>query len=326
MKLPLTLAIGPYDHVRDLATGAVQVEGIDLRVLHFPVEEIFHRFTLHREWEVSEMSFGKYIALISQGDRSLVALPVFPSRMFRHSSMYVRRGSGIEALHQLRGKRIGLPEWAQTASVYSRGILAHEGGVPLAAVEWHQGGVNDAGRAEKVEVRLPEGVRLVRHADRSLNDLLVAGEIDAVFSARPPRQLASGEIVRLFADTRAVEQAWYRKTGIFPIMHVVCVKRETFEANRWIAMNLLLAFEEAKRRSLARATDIAAAHFPLAWAVDHARAMQALMGDDCWPYGIEANRPTLDAFTRFAAEQGVAHRQVDINELFPAEVRGRVKV
>ncbi len=326
MKLPLTLAIGPYDHVRDLASGAVRPEGIDLRVLHFPVEEIFHRFTLHREWDVSEMSFGKYIALVSQGDRSLVALPVFPSRVFRHSSMYVRRGSGIDSLASLRGKRIGVPEWAQTASVYSRGILVHEGGVPLASVEWHQAGVNEPGRAEKVDVQLPEGVRLVRHADRSLDELLVAGEIDAVFSARPPKRLASGEIVRLFADTRAVEEAWYRKTGIFPIMHVVCVKRDVFDANRWIAMNLYAAFEEAKRRSLARMTDIAAAHTPLAWAVDHARGLQALMGEDCWPYGIEPNRPTLEAFTRYAYEQGVAQRKVEVDELFPPEVHRRVKV
>jgi 4,5-dihydroxyphthalate decarboxylase len=326
MKLPLTLAIGPYDHVRDLATGAVGVEGIDLRVLHFPVEEIFHRFTLHREWDVSEMSFGKYIALVSQGDRSLVALPVFPSRVFRHSSMYVRRGSASMPLPALRGKRIGVPEWAQTAAVYSRGILVHEGGVPLASVEWHQAGVNEPGRAEKVDVRLPEGVRLVRHADRSLDELLAAGEIDAVFSARPPNRLASGEIVRLFADPRAAEEAWYRSTGIFPIMHVVSVKREAFDANRWIAMNLCAAFEEAKRRSLARMTDIAAAHVPLAWAVDHARSLQASMGEDCWPYGIEPNRPTLEAFARYAHEQGVAQRRVEVDELFPPEVHRRVRV
>jgi 4,5-dihydroxyphthalate decarboxylase len=326
MKLDLTLAIGPYDHVRDLSSGDVQPEGIDLRVLHLPVEEVFYRFVRHREWEVSEMSFGKYIALVSQGDRSMVALPVFPSRVFRHSSMYVRKGSAATNLAALRGLRIGVPEWAQTAAVYSRGILVHDGGVPLGAVEWHQAGVNQPGRHEKVELRLPAGVTLVRHETRALNDLLIAGEIDAVFSARPPAGFATAEIVRLFADAEAEEAAWYARTGIFPIMHVVCMRRDVFDAHPWAAMNLLRAFDEAKRRSLVRAFDIAAAHYPIAWSAEHARRIRSLMGDDPWPYGIDANRVTLEAFTRFAAEQGVAHRLVEVDELFPPEVRSQHRV
>jgi 4,5-dihydroxyphthalate decarboxylase len=202
----------------------------------------------------------------------------------------------------------------------------HDGGVPLDAVEWHQAGVNDAGRAEKVDVRVPAGVKLVRHADRSLNDLLIAGDIDAAFSARPPHGVASGEIVRLFEDPQAAETDWYRRTGVFPIMHVVCMRRDVFDAHPWTAMNLMKAFDEAKRRAIARAVDITAAHHPVPWAVEHARRMQALFGDDLWPYGIEANRPTLEAFTRWAFEQGVAHRAITPDELFPAQLRSKVKV
>jgi len=322
----LTLAIGPYDHVRDLATGAVRPNGIDLHVVHLPVEEVFYRFIHFREWHVSEMSFAKYVAMISQGDRSLVGLPVFPSRVFRHSSMYVRKGSAIQSLAQLRGKRIGVPEWAQTASVYTRGILVHQAGIPLTEVEWHQAGVNEAGRREKVDIKLPPGVKLVRHEDRTLNDLLLAGDLDAAFSARPPAALANGEIVRLFDNPRAEEEAWYRATGIFPIMHVVCLRRDVFDAHPWVATNLVEAFEAAKRASLARLTDIAASHVPLPWLLDQVQNAKIMFGDDFWPYGIEPNRRTLEAFVQYAAEQGVTQRRVAVEELFPREVQSRVRV
>jgi 4,5-dihydroxyphthalate decarboxylase len=322
----LTLAIGAYDHVRDLATGAVRPNGIDLHVVHLPVEEVFHRFIHFREWHVSEMSFAKYAAMVSQGDASLVALPVFPSRVFRHSSIYVRRGSPLRALSELRGKRIGLPEWAQTAAVYTRGILVHEAGVPLADVEWHQAGVNEPGRKEKVAISLPPGVRLARHEERTLNDLLLAGDIDAAFSARQPAALATGGIVRLLDDPRAAEEAWFRATGIFPIMHVVCMRRDVFETHPWTATNLVEAFDAAKRASLARLGEIAASHVPLPWLYDDVRRARAAFGDDFWPYGIEPNRRTLEAFLQFAAEQGVTQRHVSVEELFPPEVQSRVRV
>lgn len=327
MAIPaLTLAVGPYDHVRDLATGAVRPNGIDLQVVHLPVEELFHRFIHFREWHVSEMSFAKYVAMLSQDDDSLVGLPVFPSRVFRHSSIYVRKGSRLAALAELRGKRIGLPEWAQTAAVYTRGILVHQAGIPLADVEWHQAGVNERGRKEKVDVALPPGTRLIRHEDRTLNELLVAGDIDAAFSARPPTAFATGAIVRLFQDPRAEEEAWFRATGIFPIMHVICMRRDVFAAHPWAAMNLVDAFETAKRASLARIAEVAASHVPLPWLYDDVQRARALFGDDFWPYGIEANRRTLEAFVQYAAEQGVARRRVTVEELFPKEVQSRVRV
>jgi len=322
----LTLALGDYDHTRDLAHGVVKAEGIELVHLNLPLEEIFFRFIKFREWDVSEMSFAKYVALRSQDDDSIVALPVFPSRVFRLSSIYVRPDGKVRAPADLRGARIGLPEWAQTAAIYTRGYIAHELGIPLASIEWVQAGVNEPGRAEKVALRLPEGLRLRPEPTRSLNDLLLAGEVDAVLSARPPAALADGRLVRLVPDYRAAEEAYYRKTGVFPIMHVVALRREVLDPYPWAAMNLLKAFEQAKRRSLARLSDITASHAPLAWMGDYVARMRALFGDDPFPYGIEPNRRTLDAFLQFAHEQGVCHRRLDPEELFPAQVQAAYKV
>jgi 4,5-dihydroxyphthalate decarboxylase len=321
--LPLTLAIGDYDHVRDIALGAVRAEGIDLNVLSLPVEEIFFRFTRHREWDLSEMSFAKVVSLLSQDDRSIVPLPVFVSRVFRLSSIYVRPDGPVRAPGDLAGKRIGVPEWAQTAAIYSRGYIVHELGIPLSAIEWVQAGVNEAGRVEKVTLKLPLDVRLRPVPDKTLNGMLAAGELDAVLSARPPHAFAEGRLVRLFADYRAAEEGWFRKTGVFPIMHVVALRREVFDRDPWVAMNLVKAFEDAKRRSLARLGDITASHAPLAWLGDYVARLRDLFGDDPFPYGIEPNRRTLDAFLQYAFEQGVCHRRLEAETLFPEQVRSR---
>jgi len=327
-NLSLSAAIGPYDHVRDLLDGSVRTEGIDLTVLPLPIEEIFFRFTKFREWDVSEMSFGKVISLASQDDRGIIAIPVFVSRVFRHSSIYVQSDSGITRPEQLAGKRIGVPEWAQTASVYSRGMLAHEYGVDLRSIHWHQAGVNDPGRVEKVKLKLPEGLRLTPVPDKSLSQMLLAGELDAVFSARPPKAFSEGggKVRRLFEDYRSVEQAYWRKTGIFPIMHVVALRRDVYERNRWIAMNLFKAFAAAKERSLQRLTDITASYYALPWMAENTVLSRQQLGEDFWPYGIEPNRKTLEAFSQYAFEQGVCHRKVTVEELFAPEVQTSFKV
>ena len=327
-NLSLSLAMGDYDHTRDLLDGKVGAEGIDLTCLRLPVEEIFHRFIRSREWDVSEMSLGKTVSFLSQPQPDIVALPVFPSRAFRHSSIYVRADTTIKRPENLAGKRVGVPEWAQTASIYTRGLLAHEYGVDLNSIHWYQAGVNDAGRAEKVELHLPAGIRYTPVPNRSLSDLLVAGELDAVLSARPPMPYAdgTGRVRRLFEDYRPVELAYWEKTGVFPNMHVVAVKRDTFERNPWIAMNLLEAFEAAKDRSLRRAVDITASFYPLPWISELATTSRQLMGADFWPYGIEPNRVTLAAFLQYASEQGVTPRRLTVEELFPAVVQSRVKV
>jgi len=324
-RLSLTLAIGDYEHTRDVVTGQVPVQGVSLNVLTLPPEEAFFRFTFFREWEVSEMSMGKYVSLRSQEDNGIAAIPVFPSRVFRQSMIYVRDGGRIDRPEQLKGKRIGIPEWAQTAVIYSRGYLTHQAEVPLASVEWVQAGVNEAGRVEKVKPKLPEGVQLRPEPRHSLNDMLLAGDIDAVLSARPPRDFGSG-IRRLFPDYEAIEAAYFRETGIFPIMHVIVIKTEVLERHPWVAMNLYKAFEEAKRRSIARLSDITASHAPLAWLAPYAERMKGLFGEDFWPYGLEKNRTTLQAFVDFAFEQGVCHRRLELEELFPKQVLTSFKV
>jgi 4,5-dihydroxyphthalate decarboxylase len=314
MKLPLSLAIGPYDHTRDL-----RPEGIALTRLDLQIEEIFFRFTKFREWDVSEMSFGKVISLMAEERPEIIALPVFVSRVFRHSAIYVANPT-IKAPKDLEGKRVGIPEWAQTAGIYVRGLLQHEYGVNLASIDWRQAGVREPGRVEKIALHLPAGVRIQAMPEHTLAGMLAAGEIDAAISARDP----GGK--RLFANHRELEAEYYRKTGIFPVMHVVVLRREAYERNRWIAMNLFKAFEQAKQRSVARVADIGASQVPVAWIADHAQQWQAIAGDDFWPYGVEGSRRTLEAFVQYGYEQGVCKRRLKVEELFAPETLERAKI
>lgn len=316
-----------YDHVRDLTSGAVGVEGVDMTTLSLPVEEIFFRFLRYREWDISELSFAKYLSLRAAGDTSLVAVPVFPSRVCRHSSIYVRRDGPTEP-KELAGARIGLPEWAQTAAVYTRSLMTHEWGIALSDVHWFQAGVNQPGRREKVELHLPEGVTLTQAPDRSLDEMLRQGAVDAVFSAHPPQSFERGspDVVRLFADFEPVERAYVARTGIFPIMHVVVIRADVAASLPWLPANLLRAFEEAKRRSLERLSEMTASRVPLPWVPSRLAEMQQLLGPDPWPYGVDANRTTLAAFAGFAYEQGVAARRLDPEELFAPQVLDRYRV
>ena len=313
MRIRLSLAISPYDHARGL-----DPQGIELGLLELPIEEIFYRFTQFREWDASEMSFGKTIALLSRPGADIVAIPVFPSRMFRHSAIYAR--PSVKAPKDLEGKRVGIPEWAQTAGIYARGLLQHEYGVDLARIAWFQAGVRQPGRVEKVQLELPAGIRITPVPDKSLAEMLASGELDAVISARDP----GGE--RLFPDYQETEEAYFRKTRIYPIMHVIVLRRAVYERDRWIAMNLLKAFEQAKRASMARVVEIGLSHVPMPWLAEHARRWRELAGEDFWPYGVEANRPTLEAFAQYAFEQGVTARRMSAEDLFAPETRESFKI
>jgi 4,5-dihydroxyphthalate decarboxylase len=327
-RLPLTLAISQYDHVTDLVAGRTPVEGVDLTCLTLQIEEIFFRTFTYRDFDLSEVSMAKYVSLISQGDQSLIAIPVFPSRVPRHSSIYVRCDGPVQKPEDLAGKKVGIPEWAQTASVYSRGLLMHQYGVDLASIDWIQAGVDQPGRVEKVKLNLPAGVRLTPAPDKSLSGMLVAGEIDAALTAHPPQCFEDRHpnIRRLFENFLEVEMRYVKETGIFPIMHTVAIRRELVDRNPWIAMNLFKAFEEAKRRSVERALAVTATGFPIPWVYEHARRAQDMFGDDIFPYGIEANRRTLDAFLQYAHEQGVCHRRLQPEELFAAQVQRSFRV
>ena len=327
-RLHLTLAISEYDHTRDVCSGVVGVDGVELTHLNLPIEEMHYRFTKFREWDVSEMSLGKYVSLLSQDDRSMVAIPVFPNRAFRHSSVYVRRESELTAPAQLAGKRVGVPEWAQTAGIFARGALVHQYGLPLAAVEWWQAGVNEPGRIEKVALRLPDGVAIRPAPDKTLSAMMLSGELDAVITAHPPDPFKRGDprIVQLFHDVRSVEEAYWRATGIFPIMHIIAIRGEVFERHRWVAMNLFKAFDAARRRSVHRISELTASRVPVPWLADYVDRWRPLFGPDYWPYGLEANRTTLEAFCRYAFEQGVCHREVAVEELFPPEVLSAFRI
>jgi 4,5-dihydroxyphthalate decarboxylase len=327
-RIQLSMAISNYDHVGDLVNGRVRVDGVELTVMELPIEEIFFRMLSFQEWDVSEFSMAKYVSLVGTGTAPFRAIPVFPSRVFRQSAFYVRTSSAIRSPQELAGRRIGVPEWAQTAGIYARAYLQHQCGVRLSDIHWVQAGVNDSGRTEKVSLALPEGVKVEQVHDRSLNEMLLAGDLDGIISAREPAGFLAKDtrIARLWPNYRSVEETYYGQTGIFPIMHVMVVKNETLSSHPWIAMNLFRAFDEAKSNSLRRLASIVNSRVAIPWsheAYDHARAV---LGDNFWPYGIEPNRKTLDAFLQYCNEQGVTQRRVAAEELFPREVGKFFKV
>jgi len=326
--LRLTFATSDYEHVRDLSVGPVEAEGIELNCLTMQIEEMFYRFINFNEFDISEISSGKYTSLISQGDDRFVGLPVFPSRVHRQSSLYVRPDGPVKTPVDLAGKKVGLPEWGQSAAVYSRGWIEHDVGVPLTDIQWFQAGVNNPGRKEKVALNLPDGLSLTPCPDNCLAQMLIDGEIDAFLSAHPPEEVERGDtrIVHLYEDYQPVEEEYFKRTGIWPIMHLYAIRRPVFEENPWVAMSMVKALTEAKDRSLARMLDLTACRAPIPWVYDAAAKARALMGDDFYPYGIEPNRITLEAFCQWGFEQGLFHRHLTPEEMFPKEVQSEFKV
>lgn len=324
VTLKLTMALSDYAHTRELAFGNVRPQGIDLTVLTSPFEQISQRFAKGFEWDVSEFSLAGYCAHVANGqDPKMVGIPVFPSRVFRQSSFFINDKSGIKEVGDLRGKRIGIPQWSQTATVYARGYLAHQVGIPLSEIDWIQAGVNAAGRTDQVKLNLPDGVKLTPMPEKNLSDMLASGEVDAIITARPPNCFVEGHpnVRRLFSDVRAVEEDYFRTTGIFPIMHVLVVRYDTYVENRWILRNLLDAFEEAKRVALPKMRDITTSFVPTAWLPEHIEETDKLFFPDgnIWPYGTKPNRVTLEAFLQYCFEQGVTERHLSLEEMFPPE-------
>ena len=261
-QLKLTIATTDYDHFRDFRLGLVKAEGIDHTWLTLGHHEVFARFTFNREWDVSELSFAKFMAQVTRKDPDIVGLPVVCSRLFRFSSFYVNKNSKIKTAKDLKGKTIGSPEWAHTAAVYMRGWLNDEHGVALKDVHWYQAGANEPGRIEKVELSLPKDIKLTRVSDKSLSELLAAGEIDCALIARPPNCFLQGhpDVERLFPDYWAMEEEYYARTKVWPIMHIICMQKPILDEHPWAARNLLNAFEEfeaAQYRAAARSGRVA---------------------------------------------------------------------
>jgi 4,5-dihydroxyphthalate decarboxylase len=320
-RLRLTLACGDYDRTRALEDGSVRPDGIDLTYVRLPVEETFFRMLRHREFEVAELSLSSYTASLKADPSPFVAIPVFPSRQFRHGGIYLHGAAGIREPADLVGRVVGVPEYQLTACVWIRGILADHHGVPVDAVEYRTGGQEQAGRLEKAALDLPERIRLSPIApDQTLARLLADGGIDALYSPRVPSTFgADGRVVRLFPDVVSAERAYFAATGIFPIMHVVVIRRDVYERSPWVAQSLVKAFTLARDQAYARLYDSSALRFMLPWLIPQLEDARALLGDDFWSYGLPPNRDGLATFLRYHHEQGLSPRQYAPEELFAPE-------
>jgi 4,5-dihydroxyphthalate decarboxylase len=328
-KLLLTLACGDYDRTKALQDGVVQPEGIRLNYIPLQAEEIFYRMCNHKEFDASEMSLSNYITMRSRGDRSFVAIPVFPSRFFRHSCVFINAEAGIEKAGDLKGKKIGLPEYAITAAVWIRGFLSDDFGVAAEDIHWFTGGQEQPGRKERLKLRLPPEIKVAAiPQDQTLNGLLDGGELHGLISARVPSCFAKGspQVRRLYPDYREVEMDYYKRTKIFPIMHVLVIRSEIYEAHPWVAQSLAKAFSQAKEVCIQRMHTSNTLACTLPWLFSEIERLKSLFGPDWWPYGIEANRHTLETLMRYMREQGLMEAAMTAEELFPANVAGEYKL
>jgi 4,5-dihydroxyphthalate decarboxylase len=328
-KLRLTLACWNYDRTRALLEARVQPEGIDLNYLDIPVEETFFRMLRHKEFDVAEMSLSSYVLSLFRPDRPFVAIPAFPSRFFRHSCIYVHAGSGITEPTDLIGKKVGSPEYQMTAPVWIRGILADEYGVPVNSVVYFTGGEEEPGRSEKLPLDLPPDIRVERIGpEQTLSSMLARGDIDALYTARMPSSFRSGDgtVKRLFEDFLTIERGYFRRTGIFPIMHTVVVRRDVYDRDPWVAQSLYKAFCAAQQKTYEDLSETAALKTMLPWLTAHVEETRREMGDDFWPYGLDRNRGALTTFLRYSYEQGLAKQLLRPEQLFAAETLESFKI
>jgi len=319
----LTIALSSYDHTLELTNGSVQIAGTRPNFIELPIQEMLRRFVTYRDWDVSEISLVNYATLRAAGDDGIVAIPVFTSRLFAHSSVYVR-SERIREPADLRGARVGIPEWTNSAGVWARGLLADMYGLGPHEMQWWQGGVDRPGRPGVLDrPHLPGGFQLHCSEDRSLEEMLWAGDLDALIAPEVPESLrrsaeSGGVIRRLFSDVHAAERAYYQATHCLPPMHAIAIRSDLVHAYPWLPTNLYRAFEVAKRRYFVRLTEISASRTAIPWAAAYVAEAQRLFGEDLWPYGVESNRPSLDVLLRYGAQQGLFARQLSADELFAA--------
>lgn len=317
-KLKLTLACGNYDRTRALMDGTVQPEGIDLNYIPLTPGETFWRMLNNEEFGASEMSLSTYTILCSQGDQRFIALPVFPSRTFRHSCIYIHSSAGIQRPQDLKEKRIGVGDYQMTAAVWVRGLLSHEYQVSADEVHWVVAEPVCAG------IDLPAQIPISQiHSGQSLEQMLEAGEIDALVSVVIPRSVVAGDpvIKRLIPNFREVETDYYRRTKIFPIMHTLVLKAELFRREPWIAVSLYKAFVQAKDLNYRRLYDSNALTASIPWLIDEIETSRRVFGEDIWDYSIEGSRPTLEAFVQYLDEQRLTRRRMGVEELFVPNIR-----
>lgn len=315
-RLSLSFACWDYDRMRALQDGRVRPEGIDLNFLSLPVEETFYRQARYREFDVSEMSLSSYLLTLDEDEPPFVALPVFPSRSFRHQSIYINRDSGITKPEDLVGKRVGSPEYQLTAPVWQRGILAEEYGVPVESVRYFTGGLEQSGRPEKLRVNLPESISVTPIPEgKTLSRMLADGELDAIYSPNQPSSFDLPHVGHLFEDFVAVEKDYYRRTRIFPIMHTVVIRRELHERHPWIARSLTKAFTESLALAYEDLRHRNALKVMLPWLHRHLEETIEALGPGYWDYGLEPNRHVLETFARYSHEQGLAAKPRTAEEI-----------
>ncbi len=328
-KLALTLGCWNYDRTRALMDGTVRPDGIDINYLNMPVEETFFRMARFREFDVAEMSLSSYTVSLNSETKPFIAIPVFPSRFFRHSCIYINRKAGIHEPKDLIGKRVGTPEYQMTAPVWIRGILSDHYGVPVDGCHYFIGGEEEPNRIEKITLDLPKNIKVEPIGpDKTLARMLRDGEIDAFYTARKPSTFntAPDRVGRLFENFVEVEREYYRTTGIFPIMHTVVIRRDIYKKNRWVAQSLNKAFIEAQRLTYDDLKETAALKAMLPWAHAHIEDAIRDMGEDYWSYGFEKNRDTLDIFLRYHHEQGLSKRRLTPEDLFAPETLEAFKI
>jgi 4,5-dihydroxyphthalate decarboxylase len=318
-KLQLSLACCDYDRTQALMDGRVAVEGCEIVACALDPIETFHRAFRYQEFDVTELSLSGYASQVARGDNVYVAIPVFPSRLFRHAGIYVRTDRGIAAPADLRGKTVGVPDYQITANVWIRGMLQDEYGLRPSELRWRQGGVEDPGRTDWAELNLPPDIEYqpIPH-NCTLSQMLEVGGLDAMLSALAPSCFLSGapHVGRLFPDYRAAEEAYFRRTRLFPIMHVIGIRRSIVEQHPWIATNLYKGFVQAKRIAIQRLGQIGHLYTSLPWSVSEYEGTRALMGEDFWPYGVAENEAVLGTFLRYHFEQGLSSRLLMPTELF----------
>jgi 4,5-dihydroxyphthalate decarboxylase len=328
-KLRLTFACWNYDRTRALADGTVQPDGIDLNYLNLPVEETFFRMARYREFDVAEMSLSSYSVSLCKDNPPFIAIPVFPSRSFRHNGIFISTKSSIREPKDLIGKKVGSPEYQLTAPVWVRGIMADEFGVPIDAPQYYTGGQEQTGRIEKITLNLPPNFKLRPIGPtQTLSQMLADGELDAVYSPRTPSTFRSRpkDVRRLFENFQEVERAYFAKTKIFPIMHTVAIRREVYKANPWVAQSLYKAFIESQRLVYEDMMETAALKFMLPWLAAHVEELNKHLGKDWWSYGFEPNKHVIDTFLRYHHEQGLSTRRLKAEELFAPETFESFKI
>lgn len=318
-KMRLTLACWDYDRTRALQEGRVEVEGVDLTYLPLRVEETFWRMLRYQEFDACELSVGSYLIAREKGHPQFVAIPVFPSRAFRHSCIFINTGSGIQEPQDLVGKRVGVPEYQMTMAIWVRGILQHNYGVPPEKIKWFTGGQEKPGRMDKVKHDLPPSIDIRPiGSEQTLSSMLENGEIDALMSTYLPSPFVrrSPKVRRLIPNFREVEREYYRRTGIFPVMHTVVLREDVYRRYPWVAQSLYKAFSEAKRHCQESMYDFSALKYMLAWSIADMEEEREIFGDDLWPYGLEANQYGLQTLVQYAYEQGLIHKKVNAKDLF----------